>query len=528
MLSIRHALELPELLAGCPELVAGASAIDQRIRWVHILESATSIEFLSGGELVLTTGLGWPVAPDFGQYVRSLKSAGIVGLVLELGTRFREVPMSLIKVCDHLEVPLIVLSRRLKFVAVTEAIHRTLLSEQMNVLRARDAVSARFRELMSIGAPAAHIIEETAQVLGVTVVLEDLAHRVITYTRGPNSCLKFLESWCVDSRLSNNAPDDVRSTAYIQARGQKWGRLTVLGRSGHLAGTDFVLSQAVTALSMEMLSQKHSDHWLGLAQRRLLEMLLERKFSTWIECEYELRSAGFEFSGRPVLGLAVQLPARGNADNEELLNSRLQLLRGLATDAGADILAAVHPTTPTILVAVLSLKSSTSNPEKELQKIIKQYRTEAHESMRIAAGTVGTDAKALLDSLREAIQLIFLNQSADGPEQLLLPHTQKLPLLLQSVLSEPTVQGFPERILGPLLFHDAVHGTDLLQVLEAYLQHPTNRTLAATQSRLSRSVFYQRLALIEKLLDRRLDDGQVIATLYVAVLLHRQLHPGTA
>lgn len=524
MLSIRNALKLPELLVGQPELVAGEMALQQRIRWVHILESSASINFLSGGELVLTTGLSWPTTPDFGLYIRSLKAVGAAGLVLELGTRFREVPETLVAICNQLEVPLIVLHQRIKFVAVTEAIHRTLLSEQMNVLRAREAVSIRFRELMSIGAPATHLIEETAQILGATVVLEDLAHRVIAYSRGTTHCLRFLETWRVDSRLATESEHGTHNVIDIQARGQKWGSLAVLGESEHLAGIDFVLGQAATALSMEMLSEKQSDHWAGLSHRRLLDMLLERKFSTWSECEYELQAAGFEFSGRTVFGMALPLPSKRGIIDEEFGFSRLKILRNLAASAGADILATTHHANPSILVAVLSLKSSAIDPSQELTGLCTRYWDHTGDKVCIAAGNFGTNAATLIKSLSEAVQLIFLNSAATANPVLMLPRSQELPLLLQSVLAQPTAQAFPERILEPVLSHDAHHGSDLLQVLEAYLKHPTNRTLAASQSHLSRSVFYQRLAVIEKLLGRRLDDGSVIATLYVAILLHRQLH----
>jgi len=67
-------------------------------------------------------------------------------------------------------------------------------------------------------------------------------------------------------------------------------------------------------------------------------------------------------------------------------------------------------------------------------------------------------------------------------------------------------------------------GGGRLIVLGAALSHPSNRTAAASASHLSRSVFYQRLALIEELLGVDLAVGETIATLSVALLAG----PGTA
>ncbi|MBN9174712.1 MAG: helix-turn-helix domain-containing protein, partial [Microbacterium sp.] len=78
-----------------------------------------------------------------------------------------------------------------------------------------------------------------------------------------------------------------------------------------------------------------------------------------------------------------------------------------------------------------------------------------------------------------------------------------------------------ERMLAPLVDHDLARGGDLLDVLGAALSHPSNRTAAASASHLSRSVFYQRLALIEELLGADLDDGETQTALHLALLVRR-------
>jgi purine catabolism regulator len=83
------------------------------------------------------------------------------------------------------------------------------------------------------------------------------------------------------------------------------------------------------------------------------------------------------------------------------------------------------------------------------------------------------------------------------------------------------MQEHSERMLAPLIRHDAATGGDLVRVLRAVVAHPGNRTAAASASHLSRSVFYQRIALIEDLLEVDLDDGEVQAALHLAVLVTR-------
>ena len=77
-------------------------------------------------------------------FIAQLVSAGIAGLALELGVRFDAVPAALIAEATALGLPLIVLHREARFVAITEAVHSRIISDQMAALRARQrCTSAR-------------------------------------------------------------------------------------------------------------------------------------------------------------------------------------------------------------------------------------------------------------------------------------------------------------------------------------------------------------------------------------------------
>jgi purine catabolism regulator len=93
--------------------------------------------------------------------------------------------------------------------------------------------------------------------------------------------------------------------------------------------------------------------------------------------------------------------------------------------------------------------------------------------------------------------------------------------LLNSLRDDHRLLDHGERMLAPLIAHDERAGGDLLDVLAAMLAHPSNRTLAAKASHLSRSVFYQRLAVIGELLDADLDDGETQTALHIALLARR-------
>src|SRR6187455_1827066 len=61
--TVREILTLEAVAQDVPEVLAGDDALDARVRWVHASDSAGVARLLNGGELLLSTGSGWPTEP---------------------------------------------------------------------------------------------------------------------------------------------------------------------------------------------------------------------------------------------------------------------------------------------------------------------------------------------------------------------------------------------------------------------------------------------------------------------------------
>jgi len=125
--SLREILALP-VFAGC-ELLSGESRLDEPVTWVHVSELMDVGRFLSGGELIVCTGLELARVSSAAReaYLRSLVDAGAQGLVLELAQWLPEVPEEMLRAARLVDFPLVVFREEISFADLTRVANERIL-----------------------------------------------------------------------------------------------------------------------------------------------------------------------------------------------------------------------------------------------------------------------------------------------------------------------------------------------------------------------------------------------------------------
>ena len=127
-------------------LLAGEAQLDAPVRWVHISELPDPTPWLSGGELLLTTGMALETEDDQRAYVQRLADHGLAGLGVGTGFRHERVPDALVEAAARAVVPAL-------RGAVRDAVHRR---HGEGVLAARERAVRRPAAFdRRAGAPAA-------------------------------------------------------------------------------------------------------------------------------------------------------------------------------------------------------------------------------------------------------------------------------------------------------------------------------------------------------------------------------------
>ncbi|MFC8220118.1 PucR family transcriptional regulator [Streptomyces sp. NPDC057362] len=517
-LSVRQVLDLERVRAGRPEVVAGAHRLDRPVRWVHVAEAADVGVMLSGGEMVLTTGVLLAGDEDRqGEYIRSLDRAEAAAVVLGLGRAFPAPPDVMRRAAERCGLPLVVLHRPFPFAELTEEVQSRLLRRKFAAVSLSEAVRTELTGLITAGAPVQRLLDEVARHAGCPVVVTNLAHRVLA-TAGERAAVDdVLRDWERIARQAGAASADGWVRAELSCRGERWGRLVLCGYRGERAAGRLLADRAAEALVLHRMLAGDGTHggvsagardawdsWEEQSARSLLTDLVTGAVPAR-QLLPRARAAGLPVNRRVFVPLVVR-------EREPARPARV--LRRLGLPGIAARLADDH-------VAVLLSLAPDQDARALTAHFATRLRAEPDASHTVvAAADARADWTDVPAGLREAQHVA--DAVADSATALDLPPVVRLRDihlrgLVRLLRDDPHVQSFAERELDGLLRGP---DQDLLPVLRTYLATGRNKSRTAQLHHVSRPALYRRLEAIQGLLGVDLDDFEQAASVHIALLAH--------
>jgi PucR family transcriptional regulator, purine catabolism regulatory protein len=519
-ITVRQVLDLEVLRRAGPRVVAGAAQLDRPVRWVHIAEIADIASLISGGELLLTTGMGIDrTAAAQRRYLTSIADAGAAGLVVELGRMFTSVPAAMVQVAEQRGLPLIALEHAARYIEVTEAVHRAIISHQYTLLRQAEDISRDFTDLILGGAGLEQIIARLAEILGNPVVLEDAAHNVISLAGSVPWDLHAQVPHAGIARGLGVQHSGTCAWVGIWLRHEAWGRVHVLETDRVLDEiTGLVLDRAGAAIGLALLSQKDAAHLAGRAGSALLADVLAGRHGSLSEFLRRAGSLGVDLAGDRLVALVVEptsLPelARRNAlAEEERQRIRLTLaeeIRRAAAERGCAALVGLDGDRALAVMAVDDVKI--------LGDIVTAARRRLGSlTVQAGAGREVT-ASSLQRSLEEAIEALEYGRKSAQHRPVHYFGDLGTYQLLVRLAQDPELSRFVDAELSGLLAHDARSRAKLLPTLRAYLDNAGRKADTVRTLRVQRRTLYARLSRIEQILGRDLDAAEVRVSLTLAL-----------
>lgn len=504
-ITVRELLRLPHLQLS---LTAGPGGLDREVTWVHTSDLPEPWEWLGAGELLLTNGTG--LRPDeSGQlhFIERLADAGASGLGISLGMSGPPLASRVASRADELDLPLVAVPYSMPFTAVARAVADANAREESRQLGRVARLYELLRTSMLTGRPGPELIRRLGQELGVRLCLVD-----------PETGLSVL----ADGEDTAFAAQLVASYA---AHGRVIPGVLRLNRPGAAAGAPGAVAVAVpgdqpTVLvaepaggqlpSLILLHHIATGGALGLAQ---LAAAQERR-----------RKAGGELLGQ-LLDRAIDQRLAGTRLAEaglDLASCVLGLLR--AGPQGAEL--SLHRgldrrRTPHLLLSrddlLYLLLPDGLLPDGMAPADGSRAAAEPGSQPAWAAGCsarVGTVAR-MPEAAQEARWALG---AAEAERRPLVRYGDQTALLLPRTAAEARV--LVSQILGPLLAHDAEHGSDYVPTLRAVLDSDRSWQLAAAALHVHKQTLGYRIRKIEQLTGRGLARTEDLAQWWFALRAH--------
>ena len=502
-LILRAALDHPVVRDAHPLVLAGADGLDVDVRWVHSSEIYEIGPLLTGGELLLTTGLGVATV-DAGarrHYVRDLAERGLAALAVETGRSLPGVPPEMVDEARRRRLPLVELREVVPFIRIAEALNTLVLGDATLALRFSERVTTAVEAAQTEERGLAGVLAAVSELLGGPLVLVSDSGALVAAagTADDRQAWRVLEAGAV--------------RADVVVRGRTWGFVAAGPGSARPGDVAVALRRLAPALALEVLRTHRTVARADQQAERLLSDLTAPAPPATTDVLVRAGAAGFHAGpDHVVLGVAVDAPESraGAAVLESAARGTGSSLRGRV---GAEVLAlfAVPDAGDTVAVVADALGEA--------------WRRAGRPPVRIAVGDPVRrtgDWRWTLDRARRTLALVTPAPGRDpGPAPVATARSRVVDLLLG--VPGTDLQALADATLGPLRRWDSRHGSDLVRTVEVHLRLGSSPGRTAAELRIGRQATYQRLRRAEQLLGHGLDDPGVHAALLVSAAAARLL-----
>ncbi|MCW3011439.1 MAG: hypothetical protein JWO90_1843 [Solirubrobacterales bacterium] len=502
-------------------VLAGEAALESPVRWVHISELTDPTRWLSGGELLLTTGMGLDTPETQRAYVHRLADHNLAGLGVGIGFGLDTVPEAMVAAAEERAFPLVEVPYDVPFIAVTEKAFTRLVNEQYAVLQRSIAAQERLQRIVLSERGLDAVAQAIANLVGATALVFDGRGELLArhpFRRAiPEEVVEEIAADLRERTRRGDARGFVPAAGELTAQAlalpiavgdtpqarlpQAW--LVAVKDGGGLTEFDrLVLHQAVTAIALELLRRRVAD----TTERRLAGDVLAEVVSGEVEGpELARRLEPFGLGGRLS---ALVLRAEGRKQREGLEEALVEALRDEAVSA---------------LVAVADESAVALMPgylDEELFELAERVHRRVTKALG-EAPAAGVGRAVALAQAREgyhearcALEARALggalspNDNGSAPRAVATYRDLGSFQLLLSLQDSDALRLFCESLLGPIEQGEGHYGGELMRSLEAFIEANGQWEAAARKLYCHRHTLRYRIRKVEELTGRDLGSAR--------------------
>ncbi len=534
MLTLRQALKLP--CFNRARVVAGKGGLDREVRRVHTVDIPDATYVWGQGALLLTAGYGLKDSPERqAALIPTLVQNGLVGLVFSIGWYFESVPAVIRAAADEHNLPVIQVPPETQFIDITERLYVEIISEQAALQARANDIHRRLTELVLKGGDLTAVAETLAHSLERSILMDGAAFEVLAHAE-------------------HGAVDESRLRAIRQGRtsADAVRRLMKRGLYGELQQTLRPLRvAAIPELGMTMdrivapiviAGEIYGYLWIVAGDRPLTELdELAIDHAATVAALVLLKEQAVLEAQQAQRGDFLAQLLRPEATLDRPLLERAHLM-GYQLERPHQLLFVLYPpnVTPAALagqlqrwlrlaavewmlvapreqgVAIVIEAAAAGLGQDLAQRLLKQLSGPTHPLI-IGVSQAHTDDPFLRRSYDEALAAAEIGQRL-GRGATVICHWELGVLDWLYRLPAEALHNNPYLArVEALAAHDQDHHSDLVNTLEAYLEHGGALAEAAGVLNVHRNTLLYRLERIEAITESDLRNVQQRLNLYFAL-----------
>jgi PucR family transcriptional regulator, purine catabolism regulatory protein len=481
-LTIERLIQSPALQL---RVIAGAEGASRRVAWAHVSELNDPSPWLSGAELIMTTGLGFPRAAAAQRaYLERLDDGGVSGLAVSAHLHMPPMSRTFLRAADERNFPVLEVPLSVPFILIAQEVAAAVQADSTQRLNAQLQVFGAIRWLASEALDEAQVFRRLERLSGFRLFLcTTLFQALFDGVPVPPPSLRALLP------TSAEAPPAVPGgfALPIPVPGGPAGFLLAIERPGvHHAGLA-VVQHIATVAALQLTMRGHKEETMRREGAETLAELLQGTLSPEAAARRLTRS-GLEPGGQLQL-LVIRAGAESVPDG--------MIFRGLTHAAIAHLLLQLGEST------YLLVQAGTSSTL--LARLFGQVRIGASRPFASGHRLDVPRREALWAAARATVAgTTYVEYGDDSIGRWLIEDTSALRALVGSVL-------------GAAQAYDRDHDIELVRTVQIWMERDRQNAAVAQALHLHANTLAYRLRRFEEVSGLDLRSTADLAELWLAL-----------
>lgn len=527
-------------------LVAGHEGLNRYVKTVTVAEVPDAMEWLRGGELVVTTAYYLKDDSDAQEkWVKGLIENGAVALAIK-STRFiGNIPDVIRKMGDCYSFPVIELARNVTWPLIIESVTNLILDRQSAILKHSEEVHNQLTKLVINSKGLGTIAQVIGRLVHNPIIIEDKWFNLLAV-----SDVNPLDKECIGCRTSyeyqtflrnrNNSdfaldqidlviePLKVKQRIIpVRVENIVYGYLTVILSNKDISERDKkALEHGITVIALELIKERAMFEAQERLRLDMLRSLLDNIDADNEEFKKKASIIGFDLRG-PVVAVIIRPVNNSDANNQDrssildeqevvALRKKLDELdkRAFIICREDEIVAFLHPRDTE--KPITEMKQKLKNIISDIHKVFKDKKTYA------GIGNAYYNAEEYKRSYQEAQSAVSTGHIFRLGSVICFEELGYFRFL--SLIKKKDLEKYCQDTLGKIVDYDKENGAEFLLTLERFLCANGNLAMVARQMYLHVNTVKYRITRLEKLLLVDLNKVEIRVNLFLALNIYRNMY----